>query len=161
MQQIADWLEKLGMSEYAQRFAENRIGFSILRELSDQDLKELGVVLGDRRKILRAIADIEGNEKNGPTAAQRRKPVASESIPTATPSPISLCSRLRTAERPPAMTNATAAPVQQLDLATVIKVSQAVSSEIVFDKLIDTLMRMAIEQAAQSAAFCFLRKRTA
>ena len=49
MQQIADWLEKLGMSEYAQRFAENRIDFSVLRELTDQDLKELGVVLGDRR----------------------------------------------------------------------------------------------------------------
>ena len=29
MQQIADWLEKLGMSEYARRFAENRIDFSI------------------------------------------------------------------------------------------------------------------------------------
>ena len=31
MQQIADWLEKLGMSEYAQRFAENGIDFSVLR----------------------------------------------------------------------------------------------------------------------------------
>jgi hypothetical protein len=31
MQQIADWLENLGMSEYAQRFAENRIDFSVLR----------------------------------------------------------------------------------------------------------------------------------
>ena len=31
MQQIADWLEKLGMSEYAERFAENRIDFSVLR----------------------------------------------------------------------------------------------------------------------------------
>ena len=54
MQQIADWLEKLGMSEYAQRFAENRIDFSVLPDLTDQDLKDLGVVLGDRRKILRA-----------------------------------------------------------------------------------------------------------
>jgi SAM domain (Sterile alpha motif) len=52
MQQIADWLEKLGMSEYAGRFAENRIDFSVLRDLTDQDLKDLGVVLGDRRKIL-------------------------------------------------------------------------------------------------------------
>src|SRR5437764_13215781 len=58
MQQIADWLEKLGMSEYAQRFAENRIDFSVLRELTDQDLRELGVVLGDRRKLLRAIGEI-------------------------------------------------------------------------------------------------------
>src|ERR1700740_959320 len=56
MQQIADWLEKLGMSEYAQRFAENRIDFSVLPDLTDQDLEKLGVVLGDRRKMLRAIA---------------------------------------------------------------------------------------------------------
>ena len=59
MQEIADWLEKLGMSEYAQRFAENRIDFSVLPDLTDQDLKDLGVVLGDRRKMLRAIADLE------------------------------------------------------------------------------------------------------
>ena len=58
MQQIADWLEKLGMSEYAQRFAENRIDFSVLPDLTDNDLKDLGVVLGDRRKILRAIAKL-------------------------------------------------------------------------------------------------------
>jgi SAM domain (Sterile alpha motif) len=54
MQQIADWLNKLGMSEYAQRFAENRIDFS-----ADQDLEKLGVVLGDRRKMLRAIAKLD------------------------------------------------------------------------------------------------------
>src|SRR6516162_4528774 len=59
MQQIADWLEKLGMSEYALRFAENRIDFSVLADLTDQDLEKLGVVLGDRRKILRAIAKLE------------------------------------------------------------------------------------------------------
>ena len=59
MQQIADWLESLGMSEYAQRFAENRIDFSVLPDLTDQDLKELGVLLGDRRKILRAIAKLD------------------------------------------------------------------------------------------------------
>ena len=58
MAQIAAWLEKLGMSEYAERFAENRIDFSVLRDLTDQDLKDLGVVLGDRRKMLRAIAEL-------------------------------------------------------------------------------------------------------
>jgi len=55
MQQIADWLEKLGMSEYTQVFAENRIDFSVLPALTDQDLKDIGVALGDRCKILRAI----------------------------------------------------------------------------------------------------------
>jgi class 3 adenylate cyclase/predicted ATPase len=60
MQQIADWLEKLGMSEYAQRFVESDIDTSILRDLTDQDLKELGVSLGHRRKMLRAIAGLAG-----------------------------------------------------------------------------------------------------
>ena len=46
MQQIAEWLEKLGMAEYAQRFAENDIDTFVLRDLTDQDLKELGVSLG-------------------------------------------------------------------------------------------------------------------
>jgi hypothetical protein len=45
MQQIVEWLEKLGLSEYAQRFAENRVDFSVLRDLTDQDLKDLGIVL--------------------------------------------------------------------------------------------------------------------
>jgi hypothetical protein len=43
MQQIADWLQKLGLRQYAQRFAENDINFAILPDLTDQDLKELGV----------------------------------------------------------------------------------------------------------------------
>ena len=54
MQQIADWLEKLGMSEYAQGFAENDIDFTILADLTDQDLEKIGIAsLGNRRKILR------------------------------------------------------------------------------------------------------------
>jgi class 3 adenylate cyclase len=62
LQQIAEWLETLGMSEYAERFAENRIDLSVLPDLTDQDLKDLGVVLGDRRKILRAIAALKSGD---------------------------------------------------------------------------------------------------
>ena len=50
-----EWLDTLGMSEYAQRFAENDIDVSVLRDLTDQDLKEIGVSLGHRRKMLAAI----------------------------------------------------------------------------------------------------------
>ena len=39
MQQVADWLEKLGLGQYAQRFAENDISFSVLPDLTDQHLK--------------------------------------------------------------------------------------------------------------------------
>jgi class 3 adenylate cyclase/predicted ATPase len=58
MQQIADWLEKLGLSEYAQCFAENRIDLTVLPELTDQHLKDLGIALGDRLKMLRAIREL-------------------------------------------------------------------------------------------------------
>src|SRR5262249_43814231 len=60
VQQIADWLKKLGMSEDTDRFVENRIDLSVLPDLTDQDLKDLGVLLGDRRKLLRAIRDLGG-----------------------------------------------------------------------------------------------------
>src|SRR5579863_7606173 len=68
MQQIVDWLKKLGMSGYAERFAENDIDFSILPELTDQDLEKIGVAsLGHRRKILRAIAALDGETAAAPT----------------------------------------------------------------------------------------------
>jgi predicted ATPase/class 3 adenylate cyclase len=57
-QQIADWLKKLGMSEYAERFAEERIEIDVLPELTDQDLERLGIPLGHRRRMLRAIRDL-------------------------------------------------------------------------------------------------------
>ena len=60
MQQIADWLRELGMSEYSQRFADNDIDVDALRDLTDRDLKDLGVSLGHRRKMLRAIRDLFG-----------------------------------------------------------------------------------------------------
>jgi class 3 adenylate cyclase len=70
MQQISDWLKKLGMSEYADRFVENRIDLSVLPDLTDQDLEKLGVLLGDRRKILRAIRDL-GNVSAAVTTPSR------------------------------------------------------------------------------------------
>ena len=54
MQQVADWLQKLGLGQYAQRFAENDINFSVLPDLTDQHLKELGVSLGHRLQLLLA-----------------------------------------------------------------------------------------------------------
>jgi SAM domain (Sterile alpha motif) len=41
MREIADWLEKLGMPEYAQCFAENKIDVSVLLHLTDQDLEDI------------------------------------------------------------------------------------------------------------------------
>jgi PAS domain S-box-containing protein len=55
--------------------------------------------------------------------------------------------RLRMEEPAPASTSTIAASVEQLDLASVIKVSQAISGEIVLEKLLEMLMRTALEQA--------------
>ena len=69
MTPIEEWLGSLGLSEYADRFAENRIDLSILQDLTDQDLKDIGVVLGDRRRILRAIAELTGTISATPQLA--------------------------------------------------------------------------------------------
>src|ERR1700752_4221174 len=57
MKGVTEWLKSIGLAEYAQRFVENGIDTSVLRDLTEQDLKELGVLLGHRRKLLRAIAE--------------------------------------------------------------------------------------------------------
>ena len=80
MPAVREWLASLGLSEYADSFAENRIDLSILPDLTDQDLKDLGVVLGDRRRILRAIAELAGtspprpNSQMRPSRCRGRKP---------------------------------------------------------------------------------------
>jgi len=55
---IGEWLEGLGLGQHARAFVENDIEIEVLPELSDDDLKELGLSLGHRRKLLRAIADL-------------------------------------------------------------------------------------------------------
>ena len=76
MQQVADWLEKLGLGKYAQRFAENDISFAVLPDLTDQHLKEIGVSLGHRLQLLRAIAEPTSREKDAPRAAVATAPTA-------------------------------------------------------------------------------------
>ena len=56
---IAEWLTSIGLGEYAQRFAENAIDLSVVNDLTEQDLKDLGVLLGHRRKMMRAIAELK------------------------------------------------------------------------------------------------------
>lgn len=66
--------------------------------------------------------------------------------------------RLRTEERAAAPTSTIAASVENLDLATVLKVSQAVSGEIVLEKLLETIMRTAIEQAGAERGVLILSR---
>ena len=55
---ITHWLDGLGLSQYASVFTENAIDLEVLPELTEADLEILGVLLGHRKKILKAIADL-------------------------------------------------------------------------------------------------------
>jgi class 3 adenylate cyclase/predicted ATPase len=56
MDRMRRWLEELALGQYAEVLADNDIDFEVLPELADQDLKELGLSLGHRKKLLKAIA---------------------------------------------------------------------------------------------------------
>jgi hypothetical protein len=82
MQQIADWLKKLGLPEYGERFAETGIEVSVLPHLTDQDPKDMGVLLGHRRKVLAAIGELSSQPAATLTPAAGT-PIGSAAIPIA------------------------------------------------------------------------------
>jgi class 3 adenylate cyclase/tetratricopeptide (TPR) repeat protein len=55
---IVEWLEGLGLGRYAQAFVDNEIDPQALPHITEEDLKEIGVALGARRKVLAAIAEL-------------------------------------------------------------------------------------------------------
>jgi len=59
-QAIRDWLSERGMAQYADTFAAQNVDLTVLPDLTDQDLKDLGVLLGDRRKLLAWAAGLRG-----------------------------------------------------------------------------------------------------
>jgi hypothetical protein len=84
MQQIADWLEKLGVSEYAKRFAENDIDVEVLSELTDKDFDRLGVSIGHRRKMIRAIRDFAASPVSAVTERSAPAAITAPAAPTDT-----------------------------------------------------------------------------
>src|SRR6516162_10260200 len=52
---IVDWLRNRGFTQYVPAFLENRIGSDVLADLTEGDLEKLGIPLGDRKRLLRAI----------------------------------------------------------------------------------------------------------
>ena len=60
MKSFAHWLTDIGLESYAAVFSENKVDFDVLRSLTESDLRELGVALGDRKRILQAVAKLDG-----------------------------------------------------------------------------------------------------
>ncbi len=60
--EIAAWLDGLGLAKYAGTFAENEIDFEVLRHLHEDDLRELDLPLGPRKKLLAAIETLKASD---------------------------------------------------------------------------------------------------
>jgi class 3 adenylate cyclase/predicted ATPase len=74
MSDMQQWLDDMGLGQYAETFAESDVDYEILPELTEQDLKDMNVSLGHRRKILKAISQLGGEAK----VPEPEAPVASE-----------------------------------------------------------------------------------
>jgi class 3 adenylate cyclase len=71
---LNDWLERNDLSRYVALFAEHAIGLDVLAQLTDQELRELNVPLGDRKRLLKAAAGLSGgaaSESDAPVVDSR------------------------------------------------------------------------------------------
>jgi len=73
---VGDWLRSLGLSQYEDLFRENDIDAEVLSDLTDGDLEKIGVSLGHRKRLLKAIAVLAGPAAAPPAAATPIPPVA-------------------------------------------------------------------------------------
>jgi class 3 adenylate cyclase/tetratricopeptide (TPR) repeat protein len=86
---VGGWLRGLGLGQYEANFRDNKIDFDVLADLTDGDLQELGVPLGDRRRLLRAIAQLGAQQS-----------LTTQATPAA-PAPVQSFAQLDSAERRP------------------------------------------------------------
>ncbi len=88
MRRIEEWLGDLGLGEYASRFVENDIDFEILGDLTDQDLEKIGVAsLGHRRKLLRAISELNASPAETVSAVKAATSLSQRRTAAAEPKP--------------------------------------------------------------------------
>jgi class 3 adenylate cyclase len=79
MLDVARWLAELGLGHHAEAFAENGVAGDVLRDLTDADLKELGLNLGDRKRLLKAIAALAAGSTDA--RAEIPEPAAGLALP--------------------------------------------------------------------------------
>ena len=84
---IGNWLRGLGLERYAGAFRDGDIGVDVLPDLSDADLKELGVSLGDRRRLLKAARSLHGHDPGRVPPSGFAPKSADEPVATAVTAP--------------------------------------------------------------------------
>jgi class 3 adenylate cyclase/tetratricopeptide (TPR) repeat protein len=74
---LGQWLCGIGLGDYVESFATQRVTWDVLSDLSEQDLKELGLPLGDRKRLLKAIATLR-EAAEAPVRTEPFQPVVSD-----------------------------------------------------------------------------------
>ena len=85
--ELGEWLRSLGLGQYEEKFRTNAIDADVLTDLTDGDLEKLGLPLGDRKRLLRAIAVLASPKS--PTTEARLGGAANTPRRPAPASPIS------------------------------------------------------------------------
>ena len=81
MSDLRDWLRTNKLEQFAETFEANDIDLDILSELTEADLEQLGVSIGNRRRLLKAIA--EGGAAPTEKACRLRTPPTRRPTPSA------------------------------------------------------------------------------
>ena len=73
---VGDWLRSLGLGQYETAFRDNGVDAEVLPDLTDADLEKLGVLLGHRKRLLKAIASLRrlATDRIPPVAGRFRSP---------------------------------------------------------------------------------------
>jgi class 3 adenylate cyclase/predicted ATPase len=76
---VGEWLRGLGLGQYEEKFRDNKIDLDVLPELTADDLRDIGVVaVGDRRRLLAAIATVAGVKPSSDTSSSAPEPTRSK-----------------------------------------------------------------------------------
>ena len=97
---VGEWLRSLGLGQYEATLRDNEIDDAVLSDLTDGDLEKLGVPMGHRKRLLKAIVSLGSTETTAkPTNPAPTPMSAARSRTSGAPSP--LLSRSRTMRLPP------------------------------------------------------------
>ena len=81
MQDMEDWLERIGLGQHYKALVDNDVDFAVLRLLTEADLRAMGLSLGHRKRLLKAVADLDGAAAGDRAAAS--SPLPAEAPPAA------------------------------------------------------------------------------
>ena len=73
---LKQWLESVDLGQYSELFVQHRIGLDVLPDLTEQDLVELGLPLGDRKRFQRVVASLARSAKGPAGGTSVAKSVA-------------------------------------------------------------------------------------